>query len=424
MTKKKEILHTDMDMENTTAAKLEDAACPINETEIPHTDMTDVECAGMPADGISEFSEELANSQTETVNEENNIPSEQSDAPASTSTSRSRAGRKKKEQIQDESGETAETAATDMMAPEEKPKKRRTVRPIQAVMAIDEERTVETDADKERNDLLDLTESLKVGRILTGTIQGVEKTNNNSVAVLYRGSYKVIIPFDEAVLPPKDYRNHSVGEVNYYLLNKRLGAEIDYIVKGIDEESHLAVASRFDAMKVKRKKYYFGTDRDGNRILYPGACAEARVVSVIQAGVFADVFGLEVYIPIRELSYQRMMDATIYFQPGQRILVKLVTLDTSDRNNIKATASVKQATENPYAKAMRRYVVGNRYVGTVTVVDTTGVFVSLDDGIDCLCSYPLRGRPPRGARATVRILGIERETNRIWGAITHVATPR
>ena len=52
-----------------------------------------------------------------------------------------------------------------------------------------------------------------------------------------------------------------------------------------------------------------------------------------------------------------------------------------------------------------------------------GVFVALDGGIDCLCSYPKRGRPPRGARVTVRILGINHETNRIWGAITHIAMP-
>ena len=64
-----------------------------------------------------------------------------------------------------------------------------------------------------------------------------------------------------------------------------------------------------------------------------------------------------------------------------------------------------------------------RYVGTVSMVDTTGVFVALDGGIDCLCSYPKRGRPPRGARVTVRILGINHESNRIWGAITHIAMP-
>lgn len=70
------------------------------------------------------------------------------------------------------------------------------------------------------------------------------------------------------------------------------------------------------------------------------------------------------------------------------------------------------------------YSAGNCYVGTVTVVDTNGVFVALDGGIDCLCRYPKRGRPPRGARVTVRILGINHNTNRMWGVITHIAAMR
>lgn len=309
-----------------------------------------------------------------------------------------------------------------------KPKKKRPyVKPTLTVLSIDERPTVETEADKAKNDLLDLLESQKTGRILTGTIQGVERPEDNpsrSLAVIYHGAFKVIIPAEEAVEPPADYRGRLPEDVLHYMLTKRLGAEVDYIVKGIDPQSGIAAASRLDAMRAKRKEYYLGTDRDGNNLLYADLCAEARVVSVIRAGIFVDLFGLEIYIPLRELSYQRWMDAAAHFQPGQRILVKVLSVDRSDRNHIKAEASVKQAGENPYEKALRRYSVGNRYVGTVSMVDTNGVFVALDGGIDCLCSYPKRGRPPRGSRVTVRILGINHESNRIWGAITHIAAPR
>lgn len=308
-----------------------------------------------------------------------------------------------------------------------KPRKRRASAKPKPVVSIDERPTVETEADKAKNDLLDLLESQKTGRILTGTIQGVERPPDNpsrSLAVIYHGEFKVIIPAEEAVEPPADYRGRLPEDVLHYMLTKRLGAEVDYIVKGIEPKSGLAVASRLEAMKSKRKAYYLGTDRDGNNLLYSGVCAEARIVSVIRAGIFVDLFGLEIYIPLRELSYQRWMDAAAYFQPGQRILVKVLEVDRSDRNQIKATASVKQAGENPYEKALRRYSVGNRYVGTVSMVDTNGVFVALDGGIDCLCSYPKRGRPPRGSRVTVRILGINNDTNRIWGAITHIAAAR
>ncbi len=308
-----------------------------------------------------------------------------------------------------------------------KPKKRSAVKPRPSVVAIDAVRQVETDADKTQNDLLDLMESMKTGKILSGTIQGVERAsehNHTSLAVIYHGAFKVIIPALEAINPPDDYRGMDQDEVHHYLLTKRMGAEVDYIVKGIDAKSGVAVASRLEAMRLKRKQYYFATDRAGNHVLSEGVCAEARVVSVIRAGIFADIFGAEVYIPLRELSYQRVMDASGYFQPGQRILVKLLGVERVDKGNVKVTASVKQASENPYEKALKRYTVGNRYVGTVSMVDVNGVFVALDGGIDCLCSYPKRGRPPRGARVTVRILGINRETNRIWGAITHIALPR
>ena len=306
-------------------------------------------------------------------------------------------------------------------------RKRANTRTAVNVLSIDEHRTVETEAAKARNDLLDLIESMKTQKILTGTIQGVEQPEDNpsrSLAVIYHGDFKVIIPAEEAVLPPEDNRGRSQEDVMHYTLTKRLGAEVDYIVKGIDPQSGVAVASRLEAMAAKRKEYYFGTDRDGNNILYEGVCAEARIVSVIRAGIFVDLFGLEIYIPLRELSYQRLLDASSQFQPGQRVLVKILSIDRSDRNHIKASASVKQAGENPYEKALRRFSVGNRYVGTVSMVDTTGVFVALDGGVDCLCSYPKRGRPPRGARVTVRILGLNMESNRIWGAITHIAAPR
>jgi len=295
------------------------------------------------------------------------------------------------------------------------------------VVAIDEQRSVETHEDKLRSDLLDLVESLKGKKILTGTIQGIERAPDNptlSFAVLYHGGIKVIIPATETVAEPPDFRNREPHEVMHYLVTKRLGAEVDFIMKGIDQQTGIAAGSRLEAMAKKRKEYYFDSDRDGNYLLYEGSVAEARIVSVIRAGIFVDLFGAEVYIALRELSYQRWMDATAYYQPGQRVLVKILYIDRSDRNNVVVQASVKQAGENPYEVALRRYSIGSRYVGTVSLVDLNGVFVALDGGIDCLCSYPKRGRPPRGARVTVRILGINHDSNRIWGAITHMTAPR
>ena len=294
------------------------------------------------------------------------------------------------------------------------------------VVSIGSYLEAETEAEKNRNDLLDLVESMKSHRVLSGTIQGVERPENSpgsSLAVLYHGDFKVIIPAEEMVTLPEDLHGLSKSDALFSMVNRRMGAEVDYVVKGIDQETGLAAASRLEAMAIKRREYYYGAGRDGNNLLYEGVCAEARVVSVLRGGVFVELFGVEAYIPLRELSYQRMLDATAVYQPGQRVVVKLLEIHREDRDHIRVAASVKQAGANPYEKALKRYSVGNRYVGTVSMVDTTGVFVALDGGVDCLCSYPKRGRPPRGARVTVRILGINHETNRIWGVITHASMP-
>ena len=287
-------------------------------------------------------------------------------------------------------------------------------------------RTVQTDADKDRSDLLDLLESQRGKRILAGIIQGVEGgpgTEEVSRAVIYHGDYKVAIPAEMAVSPPEDSRGRDASDVMHQMLTRRLGAEVDYIVKAVDPKYHVAVGNRLEAMLAKRSLYY-AKNRDGNRRVRAGACAEARVVSVIRPGIFVDIFGVETFVPLAELSYQRMMDATTAFQPGQRVLVRILRIQGQRPSEITVEASVKQAGENPYEKAVRKYSVGNRYVGTVSMVNTTGVFVALDGGIDCLCNYPRRGRPPRGARATVKILGISQDTNRIWGVITHIALPQ
>lgn len=305
--------------------------------------------------------------------------------------------------------------------------RRRRTRASLNVISIDERRTVETEEDKARSDLIDLLESQKSGRILSGTVQGVENTSDtppDSLAVIYHGDIKVIIPSAEMVERPADFRGRRPEDVMHYLMTRRLGAEVDYIVKGVDMQAGVAVASRLEAMRAKRRQFYYGTDRDGNYILHSGVCAEARVVSVIRTGIFIDLCGLETFVPLRELSYQRMMDAATQYRPGQRILVKVLEVDRSDRQNVRATASVKQVSDNPYEKALQRYSIGDSYVGTVSLVDTTGVFVALDGGIDCLCRYPRRGRPPRGAQVTVRILGINYDANRIWGVITHIAAAR
>lgn len=294
------------------------------------------------------------------------------------------------------------------------------------VLSIDDELGVKTEYDKAQDKFLDLVESLRTGRYLTDTIQGVERHSDNGEprAILFHGDYKVVIMASMLVSLPRDLRGMEPNAVYYYLLTKRLGAEIDYVVKGIDPNSGLAVGNRLEAMTNKCRHYYTKTDRDGNYRIYEGLCCEARVVTVIPDGIFVELFGIDTYIPLRELSHVRLTDAMGYFEPGQRIIVKVTRLDRSDPEHIWVSASVKRVSVSPIDKALEKIEVGSNYAGTVSMIDATGIFVLLDIGADCRCTFPYRSRPPKGARVVVKIVGINHERKFVWGHITYITIPK
>lgn len=290
----------------------------------------------------------------------------------------------------------------------------------QDVLVIDSTKTVESEADMNKNTLLDLMESLRSRRILKGVIQGVETGRSGEPrAVVYRGEFKVLIPASVCIERPEDFRDMKPNDVLKYQLMKRMGAEIDYVVKGIDPETGMVVASRMEAMEIRRRQFFFGKDKDGNSLMYEGRIAEARIICVIRTGAFVELFGLECFIPLKELSYKRMADAMQHYAPGQRIQVKVLKLERPDPDHIKAVLSAKQTTTNPYEKVLKKHAVGNHYVGTVVVIHMGGIWVNLDSGLDCLCNFPVHGRPPMGARVTVKLKHINEETGKLIGEIVY-----
>lgn len=306
--------------------------------------------------------------------------------------------------------EPATDAPVREISPTSRPRRR-------AVVSLDGQRSELTPEARRRQDIIDLSESMKSHRVITGTIAGIERMDENpdlAYAVVYHGAFKVIIPASEMFEFDEDSSENYRGAT----LSRRLGAEIDYVVKGIEADAGVAAGSRLEAMRQRRREYYLDTDRNGHHQLEEGDIAEARVVSVIRPGAFVELFGIEQFVPLDELSYLRWVDATTHFRVGDRVLVKILELDRSDRNHISIKLSVKQAGEDAFKQAISRFKIGNIYVGNVTMITAVGVFVSFEN-VSCLCQFPKRKRPAIGSPVTVRILGADLERLRLWGAIVY-----
>lgn len=398
-----------------------------NSTDAAIPDTETANAANLPGDGVE--NPDLAPSPTTENKEAANLPQAPEDRPENTAAepvvqetpepkpkrSRRSASKPEPESVIQvtplpQSDEPAADAPVLETSPTRRPRRR-------AVVSLDGQRSELTPEARRRQDIIDLSESMKSRRVITGTIAGIERMDESpdlAYAVVYHGAFKVIIPASEMFEFDEDSADNYRGAT----LSRRLGAEIDYVVKGIETDTGVAAGSRLEAMRQRRREYYLDTDRNGHHQLEAGDIAEARVVSVIRPGAFVELFGIEQFIPLEELSYLRWVDATPHFRVGDRVLVKILELDRSDRNNISLKLSVKQAGEDAFKQAISRFKVGNIYVGNVTMITAVGVFVSFEN-VSCLCQFPKRKRPAIGSPVTVRILGADLERLRLWGAIVY-----
>lgn len=287
------------------------------------------------------------------------------------------------------------------------------------VLTIGDTLSVVTDEEIYTENAIDIRESMQNNKILTGVIESMEQVGSKNVATVRHGDIKVIIPIEDAVdLPAHRSGDISDEEALQWMLTKRLGAEIDYVVVRVDEEHKVAVGNRLKAMAIRRRQIYFRTDREGNNLIYPDKLAEARVVAVVRTGIFVEIFGAECFIPNKELSYQRIANVTDNYQVGQIILVRILEIVRNEDFTVKVSASVKAVKENPTVKVFNTLRIGQKHIGTVTQVDPVdGIFINLGCGIDCKCDFPKRGRPVRGSKVTVQLTWLDGKQHRVFGAI-------
>lgn len=319
------------------------------------------------------------------------------------------------------------TDANDKMVAETKEKIKKVAKPEKKerskVISLDgevKERTSKKDK-KLKETVLTLTESIKGKKPITGIIEGIETFGDKTAAIVWVDGFKVMILAEHCV-EDFDAGDREVDMYEKYLLGKRLGSEVDFIILGFDEDSQIAAASRLDAMEKKKKQFFLEKNHQGESIITEDAIVEARVVIANRAGIIVEICGVEAFVPCRELSYQRIQDAAAEFSVGEIVEVKILSITQDEEGAVSVEVSVKQAAENPCIAAIRRYNVEDKYVGKVTMVDESGVFVALPGDIDVLCKFPDRhSRPVRGTRVTVRITQKNEELCRLFGLITHVS---
>ena len=95
--------------------------------------------------------------------------------------------------------------------------------------------------------------------------------------------FRIVIPLKEMMVAPSAASStDSMAVRQMKLLGNMLGAEIDFVILGIDSKSRSVVASRREAMMRKRQLFYFSPDANGEYRVREGRVVQARVLPLRQ----------------------------------------------------------------------------------------------------------------------------------------------
>jgi len=383
-------------------------------------------------EGNSADTEKNAPDNSETVSEETVVAS-----PKRT-THRKKA---KEEPLSEQSAAVAENEASDTSELSSEPSADKPLikdarraassrRPVKAkeapVLTIESHAEVETQAEQEDVIWHEIHNAYRTRRILAGQLGGIEQTDaGKTVAIVDYKGFRIVIPMKEMMInlgrSPSGQEYAELMLRQNKILGNMLGAEIDFIVKGIDAKTRSVVASRQEAMLKKRQLFYMGTDASGMYRIYENRIVQARVIAVAEKVIRIEVFGVECSIMARDLSWDWIGDAHERFSVGDQILVRILSVRRDSLEDIAIKADIKSVSQNTNRDSLKNCRIQSKYAGKVTDVHKGVVYIRLVNGVNAIAHscYDYR-TPGKKDDVSFAVTKLDEERGVAVGIITRI----
>lgn len=365
---------------------------------------------------------------TDSIMEAQNETEEQNTAPpaAEEQTEKPKRTRKKKTEIT----ETEEQHVNETVEPqtEEKADEEAAAEPVKPrsrILTVEAKTEVYTE--QTRADIIwhEIQNAYITHRIMTGTLSGVECNDaGHHYAIADYNGFRIVIPlkemfFDFSTNLHGDEYKEAVMRYNK-LMNSMLGAEIDFVVRGIDSKARSVVASRKEAMYKKRQTFYMETDENGMFRIYEDRIVQARVTAVAEKAIRVEIFGVDCAMPVKDLSWDWLGDAGERFSIGDKILVRIKEVERESIKDIYVRADARSVTDNRTDNLSSCKIQG-KYAGRVTDTHKGVVYIRLSNGVNAMAHSCLDRRMP-GKKDDVSfvVTAIEEERGVALGIITRI----
>lgn len=257
------------------------------------------------------------------------------------------------------------------------------------VLTIRSREDVTTESEQEDITWHEIRNAYRTRRILTGKLGGIEQTDNHkTIAIVDYKGFRIIIPLKEMMFQlPRTNSEQEYSEMmlrQNKILNNMLGADIDFIVRGIHSKTYSVVASRREAMLRKRQLFYLDTDPSGACRIYEGRLVQARVIAVAEKVIRVEVFGVETSIMARDLAWDWIGDAHERFSVGDEVLVLVQKVRRDSLEELGIRVDIKSISQNTSQDNLQKCRIQSKYMGKVTDVHKGVVYIRLSNGVNAI----------------------------------------
>lgn len=158
-----------------------------------------------------------------------------------------------------------------------------------------------------------------------------------------------------------------------------VGQTLSFRVVEYEDQGRNIVVSRRAIMEEERKAASAATRAS----LVVGAEFEGQVRKLMPYGAFVDFGGLDGFVHLSEIAHQRVEAPGDVLKEGEKVRVKVISLDTDPKGRERIGLSIKALALDPWQAGLS-FAAGDTLKGTVRRLETFGAFVELTPGVEGL----------------------------------------
>lgn len=115
--------------------------------------------------------------------------------------------------------------------------------------------------------------------------------------------------------------------------------------------------------------------------IHPGQIRTGVVKSIKDFGAFVDLGGIDGFLHVGQISWQRISKPSDVLSEGQSVEVKVLSVDKEKK---RVSLSLRQLAQNPWGEAETKYAKGTQVTGRVSRIEPFGAFIELEPGLEGL----------------------------------------